>query len=77
VVELRAKGWSLRAIGAHLGVDHKTVHRDLVSMGQVAGGNAPSNGANAPGQMPHNNVIELRRLTTADILDRLTPSVAA
>jgi len=27
--------------------------------------------------MPHNNVIELRRLTTADILDRLTPSVAA
>jgi hypothetical protein len=28
-VELRAKGWSLRAIAAHLGVHHDTVAQDL------------------------------------------------
>ena len=31
-VELRAKGWSLRAIAAHLGVSHEAVRKDLESV---------------------------------------------
>ena len=30
-VELRAQGWPLRAIAAHLGASHETVRRDLAS----------------------------------------------
>jgi transposase len=62
-VELREKGWSLRAIAAHLGVDHKTVSADLSRWQEVGNsvvGNSPPRGGFSPPEFP-SNVLHLRR----------------
>jgi DeoR/GlpR family transcriptional regulator of sugar metabolism len=65
-VELRAKGFSLRAIAAHLGASHETVRRDLrswderqeVSRFAVADVTAAVTNATAKCD---NNVVQIRR----------------
>ena len=53
-VAMRAKGWSLRDIGVHLGFDHETIRRDLrrwdeaQKVAQFPGANLTKSGENAP-----------------------------
>jgi lambda repressor-like predicted transcriptional regulator len=67
-VELRAKGWSLRAIGAHLGVHHDTVREDLRRsadaqiLADFLVGNPTRDGGN-PTPESDSNVVQLRRKT--------------
>ncbi|HKV67855.1 MAG TPA: helix-turn-helix domain-containing protein [Gaiellales bacterium] len=60
VVELREKGWSLRAIAAHLGVDPETVRRDLKAS-QFTAANATPSAAKSLPQMRQGNVIPFDR----------------
>jgi len=66
-VELRAKGFSLRAIAAHLGVDHTTVladlrrHREGQRVVDLPGENPPPGGGNPPPKSTAGNVIPFNR----------------
>jgi hypothetical protein len=60
-VELRAKGHSLRAIAAYLGVHHTTVMADLRGAVDSRDGNPPSPGGNPPPDSTTTNVIPLKR----------------
>jgi hypothetical protein len=69
VVELRAEGWSLRAIAAHLDVHHDTIWRDLRRWDEArkvsdlpVGNPTPAVGFAAP-ESDTGNVVQLRRAT--------------
>jgi IS30 family transposase len=58
-VEARAKGWSLRAIAAHLGVSPDTVWRDLRASDSGVRNRTP--GVRNLTTESDNNVVQLRR----------------
>jgi hypothetical protein len=66
-VEMRAKGWSQRAIAAYLEVDQKTICRDLrrwdmeQNVRHFPVPNASPSEANASSKCLNDNVIQLRR----------------